>query len=652
MCGLAGIFDVAATSAVALELTVRAMAECIEHRGPDASGVWIDQKVGLALGHRRLSIIDLSSAGAQPMTSASRRYVIAFNGEIYNYRELQRLLEGKGVRFCGHSDTEVLLAAIDEWGLEDAVWRLDGMFAFAVWDRQEHVLSLARDRFGEKPMYWGWNNGRLLFGSELGAIESAASGLEINPEAVRHLVTQKCIPAPLSIYRQIEKLEPATIATVRRDGSVKLAQYWSAIDTAIAGIDDPLDISEGDATDELVHRLRDAVGSRMVADVRVGAFLSGGVDSAGVVAFMQATQSAPVPTFTVGYEDHRYDETAGAEAVAAHLGTKHTSLRVSAEDVRSLIPQLSTIYDEPFADSSQLPSVLVSRLAAKELKVVLTGDGGDEVFGGYNRHIHARRVQQLRQFLPRSTRRLVDRAIGGRRPEDIEAAYERVRPVLPNRLQFRLPAEKLVKLGRALGADSVADSYDVLVRDIESAQIMSDGLGLQASSREHLADQSLTAQMMILDAVSFLPSDILTKVDRASMSAGLEARAPYLSASLFAFAWRLPMDMKVSSGIGKRVLRQAIQSQLGDFDLGTIKHGFGIPVGDWLRGDLHEWGRSMIEDVDDGVLDTEAVHRVWDDHQAGRADHMHVLWSILMLRSWLADRPKLHGHALSPGVSS
>lgn len=621
------------------------MVAALRHRGPDDEGIWADERQGIALGHRRLSIIDLSPAGHQPMLSPSGRFVLTYNGEIYNHVELRDSLERRGVRFRGSSDTEVLAAGLDVWGLQGTVTRSDGMFAFGVWDRRNRSLSLVRDRFGEKPLYWGWDRGRLLFGSELRALAAVSCGLQVDARAVADVVAHKCVQGTRTILEGFHKVPPAHILTTDGRSAPEPRCYWSATEVALDAMSRPLDIDEDEAASELTQHLERTVASRMVADVPVGVFLSGGIDSAGIVAFMVATSSLPVRTFTVGLDDDRFDESEVARSVAARLGTDHHPLRVRPAEVVDLVADLADVYDEPFGDSSQLPTLMVSALAVEDVKVALTGDGGDEIFGGYNRHVFGDRLTSICRVLPSRFRHLLGARLERAGQTELEAWFQRLSPWLPPRLRVRLPADKAHKLARVLRADDPAGVYEVLRTDAAADELLrwsSSGLRPAAPTWHAGNGVSFRQWAMLTDTLTYLPDDILVKVDRAAMSVSLETRAPYLDHHLFEWSWRLPSQLTVGAGIGKRILRRVVQDRVGGFRHPQVKSGFGIPVGTWLRGPLRPWAEDLLTPLfaerGDGMFRGDRLRRLWTDHVTGRSDNTDVLWNVLMLSSWLASR--------------
>jgi asparagine synthase (glutamine-hydrolysing) len=647
MCGIAGVWGAAAGS---LSATARSMANAVHHRGPDSSGEWNDVEQCIALAHRRLSILDLSSEGCQPMVSASGRYVIVFNGEIYNFAALRRELE-PGVRFRGGSDTEVLLAAVEEWGIEAAVGRFIGMFAFALWDRAERRLSLVRDRLGIKPLYYGWSQGRLLFASELKAFR-AFPGFhgEIDRDAVTLLLRHNCIPAPFSIYRDVRKLPPGTVLALGSplERCVEPVAYWSAREVAEQGMATPFEGSDADAVDALDTLLRDAVGLRMIADVPLGAFLSGGVDSSVVVALMQQQSSRPIRTFSIGSPDRVYDEAGYAASVARHLGTEHTELCVESKDALDVVPLLGSIADEPFADSSLIPTYIVSALARRHVTVSLSGDGGDELFGGYNRHLWAGRVWRASRLAPMLMRRGARRLLKSVSPGRWDRLYDGAEPVLPTRMRQRMAGYKIHKLADVLTTQSPEAMYHALTSHWPdpAAIVAGSSEPVTALNRRggHPSLASFAARMMYLDLITYLPDDILTKVDRASMAVSLEARVPLLDHRVVEFAWSLPMSMKIRGREGKWILRRVLERYLPRSMFERPKTGFGVPLNSWLRGPLRAWAEELIDErrlQQEGFFDPRAVRSKWQDHLSGRYDWQYHLWDVLMFQAWLenAGRP-------------
>ena len=618
------------------------MAAAIRLRGPDAEGVWIDSSASVALAHRRLSIVDLSPAGSQPMASATGRYVIAFNGEIYNFRELRAQLAPGHWR--GHSDTEVLLAAIEKWGVEGALTRCVGMFAFAVWDSRERELVLARDRMGEKPLYYGLFEGILLVASELKAIEAWPGwhGV-IDRDALEDFLRHSCIHAPRSIYRDVRKLSPATYLRIPADRvssvlEMQATRYWSLQDsvTATRG-----PASADEAVDQLDKLLTRTVSEQMLADVPVGAFLSGGVDSSAIVALMQRHAKSPIKTFSIGFHEDAYNEAHHAKAVAAHLGTDHSELYVSAAEARRVIPDLPSIYDEPFGDSSQIPTFLVARMARESVTVSLSGDGGDELFGGYNRYVWANKVWPGMSRVPLALRRLAGAAVRAVPPAFLDQAWK----LLPQGMQAAQPGDKLHKLAGLSAVRDGQSAYAWLVALHRDAAPLVVGVGaaIGVPMHEHWgADgRALADDMMFADACGYLPDDILTKVDRATMAVSLESRAPFLDHRVVEFAFRLPLEMKLHQKSTKWLLRQLLYRHVPQGLVDRPKMGFGVPIDVWLRGPLKAWASSLIEPqrlLREGYLRPQAVASAWKEHQSGRLNHQHFLWNVLMFQAWLESR--------------
>lgn len=651
MCGIAGIWRAGGLRAADRESLVR-MTEALRHRGPDAGGIWSDPPSGIVLGHRRLAIVDLSLTGAQPMQSHDGRYVTVYNGEIYNFRALRAELCDAGVRFGGTSDTEVMLEAISHWGLSGAVSRFVGMFAFALWDRERRCLSLVRDRLGIKPLHYSQPGGVFQFASELGAIEDGSTmPLCIDRNALARYVRLGYVPAPWTIYTGVRKLEPGCILTLdAAGGTPRLERYWSLEEVAARGRAVPFRGDIADAADELEKLLTDAVRLRMVADVPIGAFLSGGIDSSTVVSMMQSVARGPVRTFSVGFAETEFDEATSACHVAKWLGTEHTSLRVGSAEATGVIQALPEMFDEPFADSSQIPTYLVSKLARQSVTVALSGDGGDEVFGGYNRYLWAPRLQAAAARLPGWFRRGTARALSAIPSERVDDVYSLVEGALPQHLRMRLPGDKFAKSVQVLGQTTLRSAHEELVGS-SSALVLVRGAvaGLEHSLLPPTSAWLRGAeQMMAWDSVTYLPDDILTKVDRASMAASLEARVPLLDHRVLAFAWSLPSDYRIQGGIGKVVLRDVLARHVPRRLFERPKMGFGVPIGEWLREDLRPWAEDLLADRRiraDGFLDPGAVRALWRSHLSGDVRNPQRLWTVLMFQAWLSHRSS---HSLRP----
>jgi asparagine synthase (glutamine-hydrolysing) len=645
MCGIAGLIQSEGGSAEALESLARGMAGRLTHRGPDDEGIWVDPRAGVALGFRRLSILDLSPQGHQPMVSADGRSVIAFNGEIYNFAALRTELEAQGMApgWRGHSDTEVLLAAVCAWGFAATLERLVGMFAVALWDREARVLRLARDRMGEKPLYYGWAGRTFLFASELKAFHAHPDFRpEIDRAALALYMRYACVPTPLSIYRNVFKLLPACrLDLTERDISEQRPPqpepYWRL---PVHRAAQRSALTEPDALERLDRLLRDAVAGQMVADVPLGAFLSGGIDSSTVVALMQAQSTRPVRTFSIGFLDSSYNEAEHAGAVAAHLGTEHTELYVRPAEARSVIPGLPRIYDEPFGDSSQIPTYLVAKLARQHVTVSLSGDGGDELFGGYNRYVWSEMLWRRLRWIPRGARGAVARGISTIGPGTWDRAFDAVVRFLPPAFRYRSAGDKLHKLAGLLDFDSVTELYARLVSLWRVPGLVLDAGKLPATG--WVADDgdegSIAERMMLLDMRGYLPDDILVKVDRAAMAVSLETRVPLLDHRVVEFALQLPLALKMERGRGKLILRKLLARYVPPALTERAKMGFSVPLDDWLRGPLREWAEGLLDArrlAREGFLDPAPVRARWEEHLSGARNWQHSLWVVLMYQSWL-----------------
>ena len=642
MCGLAGLWHRDGVSEDDLRDRLNRMTATLVHRGPDDAGVWLDAASGAGLGFRRLSILDVTPSGHQPMESHDGRFVIAFNGEIYNFADLKAELTKAGEAFRGSSDTEVILGAASRWGAEVAIPRLWGMFAIALWDRAERRLLLARDRFGKKPLYYALHDRAVSFASELKALRTVWPALSVDRAAIASYLRFGYIPAPSTIYSGVRKLPPGTIATIDRTGTLSVRSYWDGRAVAEAGLSSRAERpDERGAVRELNGLLRDAVRRRMVADVPVGAFLSGGVDSSLVVALMQAVAPRPVRTFTLGFTDPDFDEAPAARAVAAHLGTDHTEFYVSPADARDVIPSLPETYDEPFGDASQIPTALVASLARRHVTVALSGDGGDEVFGGYVRHVWADRVWRAAGRWPAGLRRTAGRLLAAAPPAAIDRLYGLLeRGVPPGWRQVHV-GEKLAKLAAMLHADSRDDAYELLVAVWPEGGLVigaEDGGAAAFDAGGLPATATFAERMMLQDQMRYLPDDILVKVDRATMAVSLEARAPLLDHRLAEWVWRLPIDFRCRDGVGKWLLRQVLADYIPPALFERPKTGFGIPVGAWLRGPLRPWAESLLDErrlAREGFLMPASIRPIWAEHLAGRRDHSVRLWVVLMFQAWL-----------------
>lgn len=654
MCGLAGLWLPAGSSpAEVLQDVALRCSAMLTHRGPDDGGVWVDEKSGVALAHRRLSVLDLSPAGHQPMHSACGRYVVIFNGEIYNHLDLRTELEhqGNAPAWRGHADTESLLAAFAAWGLEVSLRKCVGMFALALWDRESRTLALARDRLGEKPLYYGWVSGAFLFASELKALRAYPGfPTEVDRGALALYMRHNCIPAPYTIYQGIRKLPPGCVLTMTDGQDVATpVPYWSASEVAERGQANPFRGTEEEAVDELERLLIRSVAGQMLADVPLGAFLSGGVDSSAVVALMQAQSTLPVRTFTIGFHQASYNEALEASAVAAYLGTRHSELYVSPSDAMAVIPRLPELYDEPFADSSQIPTFLVSQMARQQVTVSLSGDGGDELFGGYNRHYWAAHLWRRVGPLPHPLRTLLAAVMQVLPPATWDGLFTRLGRLLPNSMRQRNPGDKLHKLAEMVAARGPEEIYLNLVSHWKTP------LGVVRSSAERpsrITDpaarvrlEDFESRMMYLDMVTYLSDDILTKVDRAAMGVSLETRVPMLDHRIVEFAWSLPLSMKIRNGQGKWALRKMLYRHVPRELIERPKAGFGLPVGDWLRGPLRDWAENLLNEERlgrEGFFHPGPIRALWVEHLSGRRNWAYHLWDVLMFQAWL-ERETGHG---------
>jgi asparagine synthase (glutamine-hydrolysing) len=639
MCGIAGLLAPGEPDE-ALRARATAMAGAMRHRGPDEQGVWSDPGT-VALGHTRLSIIDLSVAGRQPMHSASGRYVITFNGEIYNFPALRDELQRGGTAFRGGSDTEVLLAAIDAWGVREAVTRCAGMFAFGLWDRERRRLTLARDRVGEKPLYFGRVGAALAFASELKALRVLPGwSNELDLEALAAFFRYGCIPAPRSIHVGIEKLLPGELVEFDETGFVRQrVRYWDAAEVASRARSQRLVGDDPSVVEELDARLRRSVARCMLADVPLGAFLSGGIDSSTIVALMQAQSRQAVRTFTIGFRAPGYDEAGLARTIARHLGTDHTELYVDPADALAVVPDLPAIYDEPFADSSQIPTFLVSRLARRHVTVALSGDAGDELFGGYNRHTWGARLWSRARPIGAGLRGMLGKALASVPGPTWDRAFAIAGRALPARARQFSAGDRIHKVARLVTARDEHDLYERMISHWREPVVLS--AAARASAREwplpDLDAATLPERMMLGDLRGFLPDDVLVKLDRASMAVSLESRVPFLDHELVEFAWRLPTGVKIRDGKGKWILRQVLGRYVPAELFERPKMGFAVPIDSWLRGPLRDWAETLLSREHlgrHGLLDATLITRYWTEHVTGRAQRQAELWDVLMFQAW------------------
>lgn len=624
-----------------MDAIVTAMTDAIVLRGPDDAGAWVDSTNGIALGHRRLSILDLSPLGHQPMKSADGRFIIVFNGEIYNFQDLRAELEPFGHSWRGHSDTEIMLAAFCQWGVVEATKRFNGMFAFAVWDKQERVLHLARDRMGEKPLYYGWVGETLVFASELKAIQRFPGfNATVDREALTSLLRFNYIPDPLCIYQGFKKLPPAAMLIVKSPSDrPQPGFYWSLPRVVEHGLDHPFTGTETEAIDAFEALLKKAVGMRMVSDVPLGAFLSGGIDSSLIVAMMQAQSARPVRTFTIGFHEKQYNEAEVAKSVAAHLGTEHTEMYVTGEDALNVIPQLPALYDEPFADYSQIPTHLVCKMARQHVTVALSGDAGDELFGGYERYAMGRSLWNKFAWMPPPVKKMAAAALTMLPPSALNSLGAKV---LPKRLRHIPLGDKLHKLAEVVAAPGMETLYlNLMSYWKKPTDIVIDGqdpVTAITNPKTWPRVSDFTHRMMYLDMETYLPGDILVKVDRAAMGVSLEGRIPLLDTELIEFAWRIPYSMKVRNGKGKWLMRETLYRHVPKALIDRPKQGFGIPLEIWLRGPLREWAEDLLSESrlkGEGFFHAAPIRQKWQEHLSGTRNWHFYLWDILMFQAWL-----------------
>lgn len=638
MCGIAGYITPVGNKKP-LANAAEKMAAAISHRGPNDSGLWLDLNSGVALSHRRLSILDISKAGHQPMVSKNGRFVISYNGEIYNHKELRDCL--RSTDWNGESDTETLLEAISEWGIEKALNKIKGMFSFALWDKLNNSIILARDRFGEKPLYYGWVSGVLVFASELKAI-CAYPGWqpEINRDSLALYMRYGYVPMPYSIFNDIKKLIPGAYIKFKISESdlkwPKPIEYWSL--TSHVNKMELNSITDMDAVDEVEQIIKEAVGHQMLSDVPIGSFLSGGIDSSLIVALMQANSSARVKTFTIGFTEDGFNEAEYAKDIATYLGTEHTELYITGDKVRELIPKIAGVFDEPFGDSSAIPTYLVSYLAKQKVSVALSGDGGDELFGGYNRHIHGERLWLFISKIPKCIRANIAKIILSVAPNK----WDLVNLLVPSRFKINKIGIRIHKLATFLCVESKEDLYSNFI----SQQNETDSIVIGAKSILPINDFSgfnsknitFSEQMMLQDSISYLPDDILVKVDRSAMANSLETRAPFLDHCLQEFIWKMPFNIKIRNNKGKWILRKVLSRYIPERYFDRPKQGFAIPIDEWLRGPLRSWASSLLDEKKlnyEGYIDAKIVMNKWHEHLSGQRNWGYWLWNVLMFQSWL-----------------
>lgn len=654
MCGIIGFISLRRSIGLSEEIT--RMVCKLSHRGPDRQAVWTDDIVGLALGHSRLAIQDISPAGDQPMVSDSGNFVIIFNGEIYNHLDLRNVLisENKKIDWKGTSDTETLLACVEAWGLDITLKRCSGMFALALWDKCRKILTIARDRLGEKPLYYGWQGESFIFGSELKPFKENNDFIgDINREALALYVRFNYVPAPFSIYKDIKKLPAGTYLELHFDGVHKSAPvvdvpipYWSLVETADKASRSRFQGNDEELVNELDKLLIHTVASQMLSDVPLGAFLSGGVDSSTIVSMMQACSKTPVNTFTIGFEEQGYNEAENGKLIASHLGTNHTELYISSEDARNVIPLIPTLYDEPFADSSQIPTYLVSKLASQHVKVALTGDGGDELFGGYNRHLWLGKLWRNIDRSPRFISSTLGRGLSSVSPEVWDAVFNKTKKLLPEHYRVSQFGNKMHKLGDLFSSSTVNEMYGRVRSFWNNEHIViadknkSERNSFFSSDSILRSGMEIEEQIMLCDALDYLPNDILAKVDRAAMGVSMETRVPFLDHKLIEFAWRLPPQAKIRNKEGKWILRRVLDRYVPSALMDQPKMGFAVPVGEWLRGPLREWAENLLSESrlnDDGFFYLEPIRKKWKQHLNRDKNWEHDLWGILMFQVWLDE---------------
>ncbi len=632
MCGIAGIIDCSSAQRSELIEIANRMCKVLRHRGPDDSGVWVNEEDGVAISHRRLSIIDLSNAGKQPMKSECGRFILTFNGEIYNHRSIRKEINNISdykYSWKGHSDTETVVAGISLWGIEKTLKKLQGMFALGVWDKVEKTMTLARDRAGEKPIYYAYSNKELIFGSELKAIRfSKRLSWDLDLDAVDLYIRNNYIPAPQTIYKGVKKLEPGKYIQFKLNRDCiyqsRIEDYWSLADIALEGMENSFNDSYEENIKSLDSLINASVKSQMLADVPIGSLLSGGIDSTLITAIMQKNCDYKVNTFTLGFEDSIYDESRHSKKIARYIGTEHHELIINSQDIITRLTELPQIYDEPFADSSQLPTLMVMELASKNVKVALTGDGGDEFFGGYNRYLRAPQTWNYISMIP---------TFG--------------RTIIGNNLQ-RLSNKRMKILGKKIQLSNNLEQWSSLMTQewIESEQVI---LGIDSpllsfqvkKNTDSILDA--TSKMLLQDGTQYLPDDILVKVDRASMSKSLETRCPLLDQRVMEFAWKLPLKQKIGKGKGKLILKELLYNYIPKELVEKPKKGFAIPIDEWLRGPLRDWAEAQVSEERlsfEGYFKKDLIRKTWESHLEGSANNGSRLWSILMFQSWLESTRK------------
>lgn len=649
MCGIVGFYS---KTPILLNKVIEKMKLAISHRGPDSNGTWIDKNSGIVLGHQRLSIVDLSQAGHQPMKSNTERYVLTYNGEIYNHLEIRKQIESfkSNIIWSGHSDTETFLEAIELWGIEETLKKIEGMFAFAIWDQKLRKLYLARDRIGEKPLYYGFQgsgyNKTFLFCSELKGLKKHPEfNFHINRDAVALQMRLSYIPTPFTIYKDIFKLKAGHYLELNEKDLINnhlpsSKPYWSLTSAIVYGINNNLEEDENTIKKDLESHLKKTIKKRMISEVPLGAFLSGGIDSSLIVALMQSQSNDPIKTFTVGFNEGDFNEAIHAKKIAEHLGTDHTEIYISSKEAMEVIPNLSKIYDEPFSDVSQIPTILVSQLAKKNVKVALSGDSGDELFCGYNRHIFSKKFSKIIQPMPLFIRKLLSSSIHSISTEK----WNKMIKLIPNMSKFKNFGNTIHKFAGILEAKTVDELYIMLCsqwRDPTDVVINSEEPNTYLSNlKNELIGLNLQEEMMALDQITYLPDDILVKVDRAAMASSLETRIPFLDHKIIEYAWRIPHSLKFRNGQGKWILRQILKEYLPNDLIKKQKQGFGVPIDSWLRGPLKDWSESLLNEKkinDEGFFNSRIIREKWSDFLSGKRNFHNELWSVLMFQTWLDE---------------
>ena len=650
MCGINGFYSLSSFSS---NDVIIKMNSAISHRGPDTNGFWSDKKSGIVLGHQRLSIIDLSDAGNQPMKSNSSRYILTYNGEVYNHLEIRKELEkiNPSIKWRGNSDTETLLEAIDFWGIEITLKKIQGMFAFGLWDQKKRCLILARDRIGEKPLYYGWqgegNKKSFLFGSELKALKVHPEfNGKINRDAIALQLRHNYIPAPYSIYEDIYKLQPGHYLKFKESDLTKNLlpnpkTYWSFTETVFSGNNNQLTISESHIQEDLEKYLQSSVRKQMISDVPLGAFLSGGIDSSTIVALMQSQSTNPIKTFTIGFNEDEYSEAKYAKKIAKHLGTDHTELYISSKEAIEVIPKLPIIYDEPFSDSSQIPTFLISQLAKKDVTVALSGDGGDELFCGYNRYVMSEKFWNIFRLMPQSFRKIFSSGLQSISTEN----WTTISKLLPGLKKYSNFGDKIHKGANVLKAKTSHELYYMLCSHWQNpteAVINSKESGtLLTEFKPDFQGLNNQQQMMVLDFLTYLPDDILVKVDRAAMASSLETRIPFLDHNLIEYVWRISHSLKFKKGEGKWILKQILNKYVPKHLTDRPKMGFGIPIGAWLRGPLRDWAENLLDQKrlqQEGYFNSKLIRDKWTEHLSCKRDWQYDLWNVLMFQAWIDQK--------------